>query len=430
MSTQSIVAELRKPHRLTDVLPDFLLGFENLRMHKLRSLLTMLGMIFGVAAVVAMLSIGAGAQQRVMAFIEQLGVRNLIVEAKEANSWEAYRKVRTTSPGLTFQDYRTILDDVAGIAASTPRKRFSPTKVIPKPQQAIPVIYGVEPVYQEIAGLRLESGRFFGSQETQNGAPVCVLGDGARANLFGPDNPIGQYVKADDQWFQVIGVATPQLAPESGVSGLPSEDVNNLIYVPLYSAIYRLENSESEFHDEIDGIYLRLKTEVDSPTAAAVVRGVVNGSHRGAGDFSVIVPAELLAQQKRTQRLFETVMVAIASISLLVGGIGIMNIMLASILERTREIGLRRAVGARKTDIVRQFVIESVLISFVGGIIGILFGFGMSRVIAWAAGWSTIVTVASILLAFLVSVSVGLGFGIYPAVQAARLDPVEALRYE
>jgi putative ABC transport system permease protein len=206
--------------------------------------------------------------------------------------------------------------------------------------------------------------------------------------------------------------------------------VNNLIYVPLYSAIYRLENSESEFHDEIDGIYLRLKTEVDSPTAASVVRGVVNGSHRGAGDFSVIVPAELLAQQKRTQRLFETVMVAIASISLLVGGIGIMNIMLASILERTREIGLRRAVGARKTDIVRQFVIESVLISFVGGIIGILFGFGMSRVIAWAAGWSTIVTAASILLAFLVSVSVGLGFGIYPAVQAARLDPVEALRYE
>ena len=430
MSRQSIVAGLRKPQRLTDILPDFLLGFENLRMHKLRSLLTMLGMIFGVAAVVAMLSIGAGAQQRVMAFIEQLGVRNLIVEAKEANSWEAYRKVRTTSPGLTFQDYRVILDDVAGIAASTPRKRFSPTKVIPKPQQAIPVIYGVEPIYQEISGLRLQAGRFFDSQETQNGTPVCVLGDGARANLFGPEDPVGQYVKVDDQWFQVIGVVTPQLAPESGVSGLPSEDVNNLIYVPLYSAIYRLENSESEFHDEIDGIYLRLKTEVDSPTAASVVRGVVNGSHRGAGDFSVIVPAELLAQQKRTQRLFETVMVAIASISLLVGGIGIMNIMLASILERTREIGLRRAVGARKTDIVRQFVIESVLISFVGGIIGILFGFGMSRVIAWAAGWSTIVTAASILLAFLVSVSVGLGFGIYPAVQAARLDPVEALRYE
>jgi putative ABC transport system permease protein len=430
MSVQPAAVALHEPRKLTDILPDFLLGLENLRMHKLRSLLTMLGMIFGVAAVVAMLSIGAGAQQRVMAFIEQLGVRNLIVEAKEADSREAYRKIRAISPGLTFQDYRVILSDVTGVAASTPRKRFSPTKMIPKPQGAMPVVYGVEPIYQEISGLRLEQGRFFDARETTDGAPVCVLGEGARMNLFGPENPIGKDVKVDDQWLQVIGVAGPRLAEQSGVSGLPSEDLNNLIYVPLYSAIYRLESEESQYHDEIDGIYLRLKANVDSPTAASVVRGILNGSHHGAGDFSVIVPAELLAQQKRTQHLFETVMVAIASISLLVGGIGIMNIMLASILERTREIGLRRAVGARKMDIIRQFVIEAILISFVGGIIGILFGFGMSRMIAWAAGWSTIVTAGSILLAFLVSVSVGLGFGIYPAVQAARLDPVEALRYE
>jgi putative ABC transport system permease protein len=430
MSTQTAMPALQKPQRLANIIPDFLLGFENLRMHKMRSLLTMLGMIFGVAAVVAMLSIGAGAQQRVMAFIEQLGVHNLIVEAKESDTWQEYRKVRNISPGLTFQDYRVIGETVGGIATSTPRKRFSPTKMIPRPQQTIPVVYGVNPVYQEIAGLRLEAGRFFNRQETADAAAVCVLGEGAQTNLFGPEDPVGKYVKVDDQWFQVIGVVAPQLAPQNDVSGVPSEDVNNLIYVPLDSAVYRLENSKSEFHDEIDGIYLRLKPEADSPTVASVVRGVLNGSHRGAGDFSIVVPAELLAQQKRTQRLFETVMVAIASISLLVGGIGIMNIMLASILERTHEIGLRRAIGARKTDIIRQFVIEAILISFVGGIIGILFGFGMSRMIAWAAGWSTIVTAGSILLAFLVSVSVGLGFGIYPAVQAARLDPVEALRYE
>ncbi len=430
MSTQTAMPALRKPWELANVIPDFLLGIENLRMHKMRSLLTMLGMIFGVAAVVAMLSIGAGAQQRVMAFIEQLGVHNLIVEAKEADSFQEYRKARAISPGLTFQDYRVINQTVNGIAASTPRKRFSPTKMIPRPQQTIPVIYGVDPAYQEIAGLRLEAGRFFSSRETADAAAVCVLGEGARSNLFGPRDPVGKYVKVDDQWFQVIGVVAPQLAPQDDVSGVPSEDVNNLIYIPLDSAIYRLENSESEFHDEIDGIYLRLKPEADSPRVASVVRGVLNGSHHGAADFNIIVPAELLAQQKRTQSLFETVMVAIASISLLVGGIGIMNIMLASILERTHEIGLRRAIGARRTDIIRQFVIEAILISFVGGIIGILFGFGMSRVIAWAAGWSTIVTAGSILLAFLVSVSVGLGFGIYPAVQAARLDPVEALRYE
>jgi putative ABC transport system permease protein len=163
---------------------------------------------------------------------------------------------------------------------------------------------------------------------------------------------------------------------------------------------------------------------------AQIVRAILESSHHGASDYSVIVPAELLAEQRRTERLFTIVMVAIASISLLVGGIGIMNIMLASILERTREIGVRRAVGARRSDIVRQFVIEATMISFVGGTFGIVFGFLMSRMIAWLAGWSTIVTVSSILLASIVSISVGLIFGIYPAVKAAGLDPVEAIRYE
>jgi putative ABC transport system permease protein len=196
------------------------------------------------------------------------------------------------------------------------------------------------------------------------------------------------------------------------------------------SVLFRLQDSQSELHDEIDGIYLRLASAGQSPEVAAVVRGVLNTSHHDAGDFDVIVPAELLAQQRRTERLFNTIMVAIASISLLVGGIGIMNIMLASILERTREIGVRRAVGARQSDIVRQFVIEAVLISFAGGVLGIFFGFGMSRLIAWIAGWSTIVTISSILLAFLVSITVGVIFGAYPAVKASRLDPVEAIRYE
>jgi putative ABC transport system permease protein len=164
--------------------------------------------------------------------------------------------------------------------------------------------------------------------------------------------------------------------------------------------------------------------------AAQVVRAILDSSHHGASDFSVVVPAELLAEQQRTERLFNAVMVAIASISLVVGGIGIMNIMLASVSERTREIGLRRAVGARQSDIVRQFVVEATTISFAGGSIGVVFGFLLSRLIAWLAGWSTIVTASSIALAFLVSISVGLVFGIYPAMKAARLDPVEAIRHE
>ncbi|HET8824932.1 MAG TPA: FtsX-like permease family protein, partial [Terriglobales bacterium] len=242
--------------------------------------------------------------------------------------------------------------------------------------------------------------------------------------------PIGQYVKLNQQWFQVIGVASPQLSSQTEVAGVPSQDLNNVVYVPLDAAILRLEDSYSNVRDEIDGIYLHLSDTADVPQVAQVVRAILNWSHHSAGDFSVIVPAELLAEQRRTERLFSAVMVAIASISLLVGGIGIMNIMLASILERTREIGVRRAVGARQFDIVRQFVVEATIISFVGGSFGIVFGVFMSRLIAWLAGWSTIVTAFSIILAFVVSISVGLIFGIYPAMKAARLDPVEAIRYE
>jgi putative ABC transport system permease protein len=410
--------------------PDVRLGLQNLVLHRLRSLLTMLGMIFGVAAVVSMLSIGAGARQKVMALISQMGVRNLIVEAKETTEWQAHSKIRKISPGLTFQDYRVIRDDVGDLVASTPRKRLTPSKTIPRPLEDVPVVYGVNPSYIEIAGLHLLEGRFFDQNEESRGASVCVLGAAAKSSLFGASNPIDQYLKVNEQWFRVIGVAGPQLSSRTEVAGLPAQDLNNIIYVPLGAAILRLEDSYSDVRDEIDGIYLNLRESADVPAVAQVVRAILNSSHHGAGDFSIIVPAELLAEQQRTERLFNVVMVAIASISLLVGGIGIMNIMLASILERTREIGVRRAVGARQSDIVRQFVVEAMLISFGGGVIGIVFGFVMSRLIALLAGWSTIVTASSIALAFLVSISVGLVFGIYPATKAARLDPVEAIRHE
>ena len=409
---------------------DAQLGVQNLMLHGLRSLRTMLGMIFGVAAVVAMLSIGAGARQKVMALIEQMGVHNLIVEAKETVEWQAHVKIRKISPGLTFQDYRVIRDDIEGVVAATPRKRITPSKIIPKAQQDMPTVYGVNPAYQQIAGLQVMSGRFFDQGDEDRGAPVCVLGAAARWSLFGSSNPLDQYVKVNEQWFRVIGTVGPKLSSQADVAGTPATDVNNNIYVPLQSALLRLEDSYSDVRDEIDGVYLELGEDADLPQAAQVIRAILNSSHHGADDFSIVVPAELLAEQKRTEHLFNMVMVAIASISLLVGGIGIMNIMLASILERTREIGLRRAVGARQSDIIRQFVVEAMMISFAGGTIGVIFGFFMSRLIAWLAGWSTIVTFSSIALAFLVSISVGLVFGIYPATKAARLDPVEAIRYE
>ena len=430
MATVAATPSARVLSRYRQWIPDLQLGLQNLLLHRLRTLLTMLGMIFGVAAVVSMLSIGAGARQKVMAFIEQMGVHNLIVEAKETTEWQAHSKVRKISQGLSFQDYRVIRDDVADVVAGTPRKRMTPSKTIPKAQQDPPTIYGVAPVYLKIAGLHVLEGRFFNDEEETHAAPVCVLGAAAKSSLFGTADAVGQYVKTNETWFRVIGVVSPQLSSQADVAGVPTQDVNNILYVPLNSAILRLEDNYSDVRDEIDGIYLNIRESADMTSVAEVVRAILDSSHHSAGDFSVIVPAELLAEQRRTERLFNAVMVAIASISLLVGGIGIMNIMLASILERTREIGVRRAVGARQSDIIRQFVVEAVLISFVGGSFGIIFGFVMSRLIALLAGWSTIVTASSILLAFLVSISVGLVFGIYPAVKAARLDPVEAIRYE
>ena len=190
----------------SDFLPELRLGFENLRAHKLRSLLTMMGMIFGVAAVVAMLSIGAGAQQEVMAFIEQLGVRNLIVEARESTDFQVVQKVRQLSAGLTFRDYRVIEANLDGISTSSARKRFTPSKLLPRPQGDPPVVYGVSPTYQRIANLQLVSGRFFTDAETASAAPVAVLGEGAAASLFGADDPIGKHVKVNEHWFQIIGV--------------------------------------------------------------------------------------------------------------------------------------------------------------------------------------------------------------------------------
>jgi len=415
----------------TDFLPELRLGLENLRAHKLRSLLTMLGMIFGVAAVVAMLSIGAGAQQEVMAFIEQLGVRNLIVEAREAPDNQALQKVRKLSSGLSFQDLRIIQSNIDNISAASARKRFTPSKLMPKPIGTdLPMVYGIAPAYATIGNLKVASGRFFDDAETSAAAPVAVLGEAASAAIFGADDPIGRYVKVNDQWFRVIGVAGPQLTVQSDVAGIPAQDRNNIIYVPLYSSVFRLEDGQSAQKDEIDGIYLQMKQGSDITGAAAMIRGILDVAHRGAGDFTIISPAELLAEQRRTQRIFEMVMVAIASISLLVGGIGIMNIMLASVLERTREIGVRRAIGARQRDVVRQFLIETTIISLTGGVAGILLGVAMSQLIGVLAGWSTIVTTSSIVLAFGVSVAIGIVFGLYPAVRASRLDPVKALHYE
>ncbi len=411
-------------------LPEIYMGFSSLLVHKLRSLLTMLGMIFGVGAVVAMLSITAGAQKEMISFIDLLGVSNIIIEAKEAVDRNELQTRRATSPGMTFRDFRAITQNVQGIEAATPRKRFKPSKVLPKAASEPPVLIGVLPNFLQINSLKVIEGRFFNAEDDLRSAPICVLGESAKVSMLGYDKAVGKYVKVNDTWLQVVGVLSHQATADTEVEGLEVVDRNNLVIAPLNTVMRRFEDSNSYLKDEIDGIYLKVTPKTDSIETASVVRAILTATHKDAGDFSVVVPAGLLEERRRTQFIFEVVMICIAGISLLVGGIGIMNIMLATVLERTREIGIRRAIGARQSDIVRQFLTEAVMISIVGGLIGIAFGFSLSRVIAAAAGWSTVVTAGSIAVAFGVSVFIGLLFGIYPAVQAAKLDPIEAIRYE
>jgi putative ABC transport system permease protein len=412
---------------LSGYLPELYMGLSSLLVHKLRSLLTMLGMIFGVGAVVAMLSITAGVNKEMLAMIDQMGVNNIVVEAREANDPNELQTVRAISPGLTFRDYRAIKENIAAIDLISPRKRFKPQKSLPKTNQELPQLYGVLPNYKDIASLRIVSGRFFNEDENLRSEAVCVLGEAAKVNLLGFDDAIGKYIKLNDTWLQVIGVMAPQGAADESEG---AADRNNLVIAPLNTVMRRFEDNTSWLKDEIDGIYIRVRPGSDPIETEGVVRAILASTHKDAGDFTVLVPASLLKQREATNQIFAFVMICIAGISLLVGGIGIMNIMLATVLERTREIGIRRAIGARQGDIVRQFLTEAVMISFLGGLMGIAFGVGLSRVISMQAGYATVVTTSSIVVAFSVSVLIGLLFGIYPAVQAAKLDPIEAIRYE
>jgi putative ABC transport system permease protein len=407
---------------------DLALAFENLRSQKTRTLLTALGIVFGVGAVIGMLAIGAGARQESLEFIEQLGVRNVLVDSRPATTEEELQQRRRSSPGLNERDVRILEANVDALESISARRSIHPARMLPKPPHDIPDLYGVRPSYARIHNLQVADGRFFDELDDAASAAMCVLGERAKVDLLGYGPALGKFIKVNDTWLEVAGVLGEQ--PESGGrSGAQVENLNNFIYIPLNTFQYRFPDNNF-LKDELDGIDLRLKPGADSVETASVVTAIINSDHHNVQDFNVTIPAALLAEQQRTQTIFTYVMVAIAAISLLVGGIGIMNIVLATVLERTHEIGIRRATGARRNDIVRQFLMESVLISVGGGMLGIGFGYFLSWAIARSAEWKTIVTTSSILIAFCVSAAVGLVFGIYPAMKASRIDPIEALRYE
>jgi len=412
------------------ILSDFNQAFTNLRAQKTRTLLTTLGIVFGVGSVIAMMAIGSGAREQSLRFIEQLGVRNILIDSVPATSSQELQQRRQSSPGLTRRDARVLQTNIDAIEIMSVRKTMRPAALLPKPAQDPPEMYGVDAGYSVIHSFAFAEGGFFDDWANQTSAAVAVLGESAKVGLLGYEPAVGRFIKVDGTWLEVIGVLEEQLAENPRREGGATPDVNNVIYIPINTFEYRFYDPGAGLKDELVGIELRLDEGADSVEVAKVVTAVLDSTHRGTADFTVTIPAALLAQQQRTQTIFTYVMVAIAAISLLVGGIGIMNIVLATVLERTREIGVRRSVGARRLDIARQFVSESVLISAGGGLLGIAFGFLLAWLIARTAEWTTIVTTASVLLAFGVSVTVGVLFGVYPALKASRIDPIDALRYE
>ena len=399
----------------------------NLGRHKLRSFLTMLGMIFGVGAVIAMLSIGAGAENESLRTIESFGIRNIIIQAKEFKT-EELRQIRTESLGVSLRDVdalQTILKPKPLISASRLVKTY---QIISEKARSDSRVLGVSSTYPKIQNLKMLQGTFFLASDEESNAQVCVLGIASKQKLFGFGDVLNKEIKINDIWMTVVGVLADSVVENQEFEGVKVQNPNNDIYIPITTAVRKFDTESVE--NELNEIVVQIGPDAEIKEQASTINNLMSVMHRYVDDYSIVVPEKLLEQRMRTQGIFNIVMGAIASISLLVGGIGIMNIMLASVLERTNEIGLRRAIGAKKLDIRMQFMAEAIAISLAGGLIGVALGYGISKAVAMFSGWSTIITAGSVGLSFGVSSIIGLIFGIYPAVQASNLDPIECLRYE
>jgi putative ABC transport system permease protein len=398
--------------------------------HKLRTLLTMLGIIFGVAAVIAMLSIGEGAKQESLEQIRQMGISNIIVQHwdKEDDQEDSADADQNKSQGLTWDDARSI-ERICLLAEYVTPQRELKIKAQTHGNTFRTMAVGTTADYLTVLDAQMGSGVYFSQEDLRESKRVCVLGADAKRALFFFDDPLGGRVKIRNQWFTVIGVLADKGAAGGKIGGvLEVRNTDEDIYIPLTTILSRFHWEPADA--ELSQITVKISASKQLQEAAAIVRTILNRRHRGVEDFKIAIPEELLRQSQKTQQIFNIVMGCIAGISLVVGGIGIMNIMLASVLERTREIGIRRALGARRHDILSQFLVESLLVSLLGGLIGVILGYAVPEIITLYAGWRTIVQPWTIALAFGVSASVGIGFGIYPARQAALLNPIDALRYE
>ncbi len=404
------------------------IAFYGLRDHKFRSFLTMLGIIFGTASVIAMISIGEGAKKQAMAKYQDLGVSNIIIRDKDFTDTEL-EQVRTKfSRGLSLGDTKAISDILPGVKGIGPQAEAKLDAMYEDKSSKATVI-GITPEITGILNFRVERGTFIDTVHYDRQLKVCVLGANIARELFSYEDPLGRYIRLGDQWFEVRGVLKTRALFTETIGELAARDLNNDVYIPLSTFGKRIPKSNILL-SELKQVAVRLENSERLLESAGIIKSILTRRHFNNDDFSIIIPYELMEQEKRESRIYNLLLASIAAISLIVGGIGIMNIMLASVLERTQEIGIRRAVGGRRSDIMGQFVTEAMALSITGGLTGVFLGIILSLGIGLLTEVKTSLTLYSIFIAFSFSVIVGITFGYLPAKRAADLKPVEAIRHE
>lgn len=453
-------------------LHDMIIAVEAIMANKLKSVLTALGIIFGVAAVISMLAIGQGAQKEILDQIKLVGVNNIIIEpiidqSSSSTSEEGKKESKKFSNGLNLLDVKAIqevIPTVKAVSSEVQLNSFVQHSQIRRPT----VLMGVSPSYFTLFNLGLEKGDLFNSIHEQTGQAVCVIGSNVAALLFPAEDPLDQFIKVGHNWLRVIGILNQrEVMIASSSAGLGISNTNDEVFIPSKTMLIRYLNraianrkmgevstniqmfggmgrgmmmatsittgsdqgtTENVNYNQLDKIVVQVNETAELKTTTEIMTRMLIRRHNGVADFKITVPELLLKQQQRAKDIFNIVLGAIASISLIVGGIGIMNIMLASVMERIREIGTRQAIGASRKDIVVQFLSESTLISIVGGLIGVVLGIILSGLITQFADIKTIVKPFSVVIAFGVSAAVGIIFGYLPAKRASEHDPVESLR--
>lgn len=432
---------------------NFALAMEGIIQNKMRSFLTALGIIFGVFAVIAMMAIGNGSQEAIKEQLELIGTNNIMITAipptdngddgEEEEGTTEKKEKKSYSPGLSIEDAESIqriLPNTEYVSLET----SDDSRVIYQKKVINSRTMGVNNDFFRINNLDLDSGKMFSDYQVENGINVCILGANIAKKLFLGKDPVGQYVKSDHNVFKVIGVLDKKLISKENYDKLGLKNYGNLLFIPMKSFLLRIDDRKKiasndinkgnndrkkvENYHQLDKIVVKVSESVDAESTASVIFNLLKRKHNDQVDFELDVPELLIKQQQDTQGTLNFVFAIIAGISLLVGGIGIMNIMLASVMERIKEIGLRRSIGATKEDIIYQFLLEAIGISLVGGLLGVGLGIVGAKVIASYANIPTVISIWSIFLSFFIAVTVGVVFGILPAQKAAKQDPITALR--